>query len=129
MTIAVAVRVVLLVDDDASIRRIGELSLSAIGKLEVILAASGDEALERARASLPDVILLDVTMPGLSGVETFDALRRDARTRSIPVVFLTARTEPEDAKRYSALGAAGVIAKPFDPLTLASTLLRTLERA
>jgi CheY-like chemotaxis protein len=123
------VRLVLLVDDDASIRRIGELSLSAIGKLEVILAASGDEALLRARESSPDVILLDVTMPGLSGVETFEQLRGDPRTRAIPIVYLTARSGSEEAKRYAALGAAGVIAKPFDPMTLASTLLRTLERA
>jgi CheY-like chemotaxis protein len=123
-----AVRRVLLVDDDASIRRIGELSLSAIGKLEVILAVSGEDALLRARESLPDVILLDVTMPGLSGVETLDRLRHDARTRSIPVVFLTARTGSEDEKRYASLGVAGVLAKPFDPMTLASDLLRTLER-
>lgn len=118
---------VLLVDDEPDIRRIGELSLKAVGKLAVTLAASGEEALALARAARPDVVLLDVMMPGLDGPATLEKLRSEPDTAAIPVVFMTAKTQKHETERFLALGAAGVIHKPFDPMTLPAELRRLLE--
>lgn len=113
-------RRVLLVDDDADIRFIAEIALARVGGLAVTLAGSADEARARlAEAPLPDAVLLDVTMPVCDGPTFFAELRRDPRCDALPVIFLTARTTLEDVQGYLALGAAGVVAKPFDPMTLA----------
>lgn len=112
-------RTVLLVDDDPDLRMIGELALRQVGGLAVTVAASGAEALALAAAAPPDVILLDVQMPGLDGPATLAQLRADPRTAAIPVVFLTA------GGRGAALADAdvhGLIRKPFDPMTLADQL-------
>lgn len=108
---------VLLVDDDADIRFIGELALARVGGFAVTLAESGEECL-RLAASLPDVILLDVMMPGMDGTETLGRLRADPALEGIPVIFMTAKVQHSEVARYRELGAAGVIAKPFDPMTL-----------
>lgn len=115
-------RRLLLVDDDADIRRIAQLSLQHVGGFEVVLAASGSEAVEMAQSSQPDAILLDVMMPGMDGLQTLAALRGLGPTADIPVVFLTAKVQPHEIDRYRALGAAGVICKPFDPLVMPQTL-------
>ena len=109
---------ILLVDDEADIRRIGQFSLTAIGKLRVITAASGAEALEIAARELPDAILLDVMMPGLDGPDVLIRLRESEATRAIPVIFMTAKVQRSEVERYLQLGARGVINKPFDPMTL-----------
>ncbi len=119
---------VLVVDDEADIRRIAQLALTRIGGLEVVEARSGAEALEIARAAAPDVVLLDVMMPGMDGPETLQALRADATTAAIPVVFLTAKALETEQRRLLDLGAAGVLVKPFDPLKLAAELRAVLER-
>ncbi len=109
---------VLLTDDEDDIRAVASLSLSAIAGWNVLEARSGAEALELAQGNLPDLILLDVMMPGLDGIDTLARLRSDPRTEAIPVVFLTARVQRKEIDHYLQIGALGVIQKPFDPMTL-----------
>lgn len=109
---------ILLVDDEPDIRTIAELSLSQVGGWKVTLACSGVQAIELAGKHKPDLILLDVMMPEMDGVATFQALANREDTREIPVIFMTARVQSQERERYVGLGAAGVIAKPFDPMRL-----------
>lgn len=113
---------VLCVEDEPDIRAVAELALGAIGGLEVIVCASGEEALQVAPVNAPQLILLDVLMPGMDGPETLSALRRIPAVAAVPVVFMTARADPDEQAAYRALGAAGTIAKPFDPMTLAESV-------
>ncbi|MDI1444441.1 response regulator [Polyangium sp. 6x1] len=117
---------VLLVDDEPHIRRIGELSLKGVGKWKVVLASSGLEALDIAARESPDVILLDVMMPGMDGQETLLELRAREATAAIPIIFMTAKVQKHEVDRYRALGAAGVIPKPFDPMALPGQILDIL---
>lgn len=109
---------VLLVDDEPDIRRIAQLALSKLAGWRVLLASSGDEAVEVARRESPDVILLDVMMPELDGPTTLERLRSLSGLEQVPVIFMTAKVQKEEIARFLALGAAGVIAKPFDPFEL-----------
>lgn len=112
-------RSVLLVDDDADIRFIADIALGRIGGFAVRLAGSADEARELLRAGpLPDALLLDVTMPGLDGPSFLLELRAGDGFAALPIVFMTARTGHDDVDAYLAMGAAGVVAKPFDPMRL-----------
>lgn len=119
---------VLVIDDEEDLRYITRASLAAIAGMTVIEAASGSEGLVLAQVEHPDCILLDMMMPDMDGEATLAALRSDPRTAAIPVVFLTAIGLPAEMKRVAALGAHGVIRKPFDPRTLASTLRELLEQ-
>lgn len=111
----------LLIDDDPDIRTVGRLALERVGGFEVALASSGAEALRALAGARFDVILLDAMMPGESGL----ALLARVRARvEVPVIFLTARVQQRDVEEYRAAGAAGVIAKPFDPMTLAGEVRR-----
>jgi CheY-like chemotaxis protein/HPt (histidine-containing phosphotransfer) domain-containing protein len=110
---------VLHVDDEPDIREIVELSLGLDHDLSVHSCASGGEALRAASDWPPDLILLDVMMPGMDGPATLARLRGAPQTADIPVVFMTARAQTRELEHFRSLGAAGVIAKPFDPLTLA----------
>lgn len=109
---------ILLVDDDSDLRRIGQLSLSNVGKWAVTLACSGQEALKLACDAEPDVILLDVMMPDMDGPTTLHQLKSNRATAHIPVIFLSAKVQVHEIDDYISLGAAGVIIKPFDPMTL-----------
>ena len=111
-------REILLVDDDDGIREVATMSLELVGGYTVRTAGSGEEAIASARLDPPDAILLDVMMPGLDGPDTFAVLQEDPRTRVIPVVLLTAKTQHADLLRFAGLGVAGVLAKPFDPMSL-----------
>ena len=113
---------VLLVDDEPDIRRIGQLALQRVAKWDVRLAASGPEAVELATAQTPDLVLLDVMMPGMDGPTTLTKLRALDALRSTPVIFMTAKVQRHEVDRYLALGAAGVIAKPVDPMSLAKQI-------
>jgi CheY-like chemotaxis protein len=115
---------ILLVDDAEDIRRIAHLSLEGLGRFPTALAASAAEALAMAASDPPDLIVMDVLMPDMDGPTALAALRRDPALRAIPVVFMTARAQPADEARYLALGAIGVIRKPFDPMTLPGELQR-----
>ncbi|MFO7565161.1 MAG: response regulator [Enhygromyxa sp.] len=112
------INTILLVDDEPDIRTIAELSLSQVGGWKTILASSGVQALELASEHKPDLILLDVMMPEMDGVATFQKLAAQEDTREIPVIFMTARVQSHERERYVGFGAAGVIAKPFDPMRL-----------
>lgn len=118
---------VLIVEDEPDLRLIVRLSLRERG-VTVVEAASGADGVEVARTERPDIVLLDVMMPAMDGPTTFEALRTDATTCGIPVVFLTAKAMPSEIDRLLALGAAGVLVKPFDPLALADELARILGR-
>ncbi len=118
---------VLMVDDDPDIRAMAHLSLTAIGGYEVELCASGTEAVAQAPAFAPDLVLLDVTMPEMDGPSTLGKLRTLPGMDSIPVVFMTASTQPGDVKALLAQGAVAVIPKPFDPMRLPSALLEIWE--
>lgn len=120
---------VLFVDDDSGIRALARLALERKGGFTVEICASGAEALKRAASFSPDVIILDVMMPGMDGIETLRALRKLPETASIPVIFLTANTRAEEVNRYREEGAVEVIAKPFDPLTLASTVAEIIGKS
>jgi CheY-like chemotaxis protein len=115
---------VLLVDDDPDVLAIVSLALTAAPGYEVATAATAREALDQARSFRPDIILLDIMMPGTDGRGTLEALRADEETARIPVVFVTAGADRFDCPEYRALGALGVISKPFDPCLLPATLAR-----
>jgi len=114
---------VLMIDDDPDIRAMAHLSLTAIGGYEVELCSSGAEALVRIPTIAPDLVLLDVTMPGMDGPATLARLRNLPCMHGIPVVFMTANTQPSEVQALLAQGAAAVIPKPFDPMRLPSMLL------
>ena len=120
-------RKLLLIDDEDDIREVASLTLETMSEFEVITASNGHAGLERARDDQPDAILLDVMMPGLDGVSTFLKLQESETTRSIPVIFMTAKVQAADTKRLSDLGAKGIIAKPFNPMTLSDEVLQLLN--
>jgi CheY-like chemotaxis protein len=113
---------VLHVEDEPDIREVVKISLALDPDITVKSCDDGKAALHEAVDWQPDVILMDAVMPVMDGPEVFENLRNDARTAAIPVVFMTARTQEDDVARFMRLGAAGVIAKPFDPLTLAKSV-------
>jgi CheY-like chemotaxis protein len=115
---------VLLVDDEPDIRRLGQMSLELMGRMAVVLAADGEEALALAAREKPDAILLDVMMPGMDGPHTLQRLKADPATASIPVIVLTASPSSSEVDALRALGAAGVVRKPFDPMQLAKEVQR-----
>ncbi len=90
-------------------------------------ASSGIEGLADAKAQKPDAILLDMMMPGMDGAATFQKLQGDATTQGIPVILLTAKVQSSDRLRFAEMGVAGVIAKPFDPISLASQVAQILD--
>ncbi|WP_300319968.1 response regulator [Accumulibacter sp.] len=113
---------ILCVEDDADIRTIAKLALEAVGGIAVELAASGEDALRLAGEVHPDLLLLDVMMPGMDGPATLRALHAMPETAELPAIFLTARTQAGEVAALRALGAVGVITKPFDPMTLADQI-------
>lgn len=120
-------RRVLIVDDEDDIREVAQISLEMVAGWEVLTASSGSAALEIAKAEQPDAILLDVMMPGVDGPTTFLKLQADPVIRHIPVILLTAKLQSDDRRRFTALGVAGVLAKPFDPLKLAEQVTEALH--
>ncbi len=116
-----------MVDDDAYIRRIAEIALRKVGKWDVLMASSGKEALAMLANEIPDVILLDVTMPGLDGPATLAELKALDSSSAVPVIFLTGHVMTDEVAAYRKLGVAGVISKPFDPLKLAEDIRRILN--
>jgi CheY-like chemotaxis protein len=113
---------ILLVEDDPDIREIAEMALGAVGGFEVFSCGTGGEALRRAAEFAPQLAVVDVMMPGMDGPGLMAALRARPDTAALPVVFMTAKVQPEEVARWRALGAAEVIAKPFDPMKLADRL-------
>ena len=118
---------VLVIDDEAPIRLLCRVNLEA-AKIDVSEAEDGKSGLEAARAEQPDVILLDVMMPGLDGWQVFEQLLQDEATKKIPIVFLTARAELRDQARGLELGGIDYVTKPFNPLHLAPLIEDLLAR-
>ncbi|MGH2676357.1 MAG: response regulator transcription factor [Actinomycetota bacterium] len=119
---------VLVADDDPVILRLIEVNLGLEG-FEVETANRGEEAITKARQVAPDVILLDVMMPEMTGWEVAARLKEDGETAHIPVVFLSARTQEEDRRKGQELGVAAYVSKPFDPVELVETIRRLAGRA
>ncbi len=113
---------VLHVDDEPDILEVSRLALEIVGGLTVEQACSAKEALKLLERFRPDLILLDVMMPEIDGPTLLTLLRQDPRWGSIPVVFMSAKVQTQEVRQYLAKGAAGVIPKPFDPMTLAAEL-------
>jgi DNA-binding response OmpR family regulator len=118
---------VLVIDDEAPIRLLCRVNLEAEG-MTVLEAADGPAGLEEARANTPDVVLLDVMMPGLDGWRVAEQLLQDDRTSEIPIIFLTARAEFRDRARGLDIGGVDYVTKPFNPLELAPLVRDLLER-
>jgi len=117
---------ILIIDDEDDIREVAAMSLETMAGWEVVVAESGAQGLSRAETYRPDAILLDVMMPGMDGPTTFQELRRNPVTAEIPVLFLTAKVQASDRRRFSDLGIHAVLVKPFDPLTLSTQVATVL---
>lgn len=115
---------ILMVDDESDIRTVAGLSLTVVGGFTVEMCGSGPEALERASAFGPDLLLLDVMMPGMDGPTTLARLREIPALRQTPAIFMTAKVQPNEIAQLVACGAMDVLAKPFDPMTLPDALRR-----
>jgi len=109
----------LYVEDEADIRAVAQLALESIGGFTVKTCSSGEEALREAETFAPDLLLLDVMMPGMDGPSTLRALREVSALAGVPVAFMTAKVQSAEIEYFKSLGARDVIAKPFDPMTLA----------
>ena len=118
---------VLVVDDEAPIRLLCRVNLEA-ERMDVLEAADGETGLATARAEKPDVVLLDVMMPGMDGWQVAERLVDDPETADIPIIFLTARAELRDRARGLELGGVDYITKPFNPTELAAVVESLLER-
>lgn len=113
---------VLYVEDEPDIQAVARVALQTLGGLTVKICSSGEEALREVKAFAPDLILLDVMMPGMDGPSTLAALRALPEFDRIPVAFMTAKVQPNEMAHYKSLGALDVVPKPFNPMTLADQL-------
>jgi CheY-like chemotaxis protein len=104
---------VLIIDDEPGIRQIVDISLKAIAGWEVLLAASGKEGINMAMEELPDVILLDVMMPEMDGIATFEQMQTNPTLQSIPTILLTAKAQTAEQRQFTELPITGIITKPF----------------
>ena len=119
---------ILMVEDEPDIQAVAQIALESVGGFEVEMCSSGTQALHRVGAYAPDLILMDVMMPGMDGPSTLQALRANPATAAIPIIFMTAKVQSHEVARYRDIGALGVIAKPFDPMTLSSTVRTIWEQ-
>ena len=117
---------ILVIDDEDDIREVAQLCLETVGGWEVMTAACGSEGLVKAETQQPDAILLDVMMPDMDGPTTFHKLKGNPATEDIPVVFLTAKVQAAEQRRFAELGVKAVLTKPFDPLMLATEVANVL---
>lgn len=117
---------ILVIDDEEDIREVAQLSLEMAANWDVLTASSGREGLAKAEVEQLDAILLDVMMPDWDGVTTFQQLQANPATQHIPVLLLTAKMQAADQRRFAQLGVTAAIAKPFDPMTLAAQVAKSL---
>jgi two-component system, OmpR family, response regulator len=113
---------ILYVEDDPDIQEIASLALENVAGFSVHICSSGEAAVREAAAFAPDLVLLDVMMPGMDGPSTLAALRTQPPLADTPVVFMTAKVQPSEVSQFRSLGALDVIAKPFDPMNLGTQL-------
>ncbi|WP_298860875.1 response regulator [uncultured Sulfitobacter sp.] len=114
------------VEDDADIREIVKLSLELRDEFEVVQCSSGPDALSCLETFTPDVILLDMMMPGMTGKEALSLMRERPHVKDTPAIFMTARAQSSQLEELRAAGAAEVISKPFDPMTLGDQIKSTM---
>ena len=119
---------ILYVEDEPDIQAVAQLALEAVGGFTVKICSSGQEALTQIEAFAPDLILLDVMMPGMDGPSTLKALRQISAYADTPVCFMTAKVQPQEVAHYKSLGALDVIPKPFDPMALSAQVTTIWER-
>ena len=110
---------IMYVDDEADIRTIVQFALEDEEDFELRICASGQEALSTVGGYQPDLVLLDVMMPGMDGPTTLQRLHEQPNLERLPIVFVTAKVQPQEVAHFKAIGAIDVIAKPFDPMSLA----------
>jgi len=121
-----AMRNILIIDDEDDIREVAALSLEATAGWHITTASCGADGIRAAADARPHAILMDVMMPGMDGPTTFRQMQMNPDIAGIPVVLLTAKVQGVDQRRFADLGVAGVLFKPFDPLTLADQICATL---
>jgi CheY-like chemotaxis protein len=121
---AAPLKTVLYVDDEPDIREVVEMSLALVEGLSVHVCESGERALELLPQLEPDLVLLDVMMPGTDGPTTLQRMRANPAVAHVPVIFVTAKAMPQEVARFRELGAAAVIAKPFDPMQLGAQVTK-----
>jgi two-component system, OmpR family, alkaline phosphatase synthesis response regulator PhoP len=117
---------ILIVDDEYDIRAVAQLALKTVAGWDISTAASGREAITLAATHHPDVILLDVMMPEMDGIETFKALQANPATQSIPVLLMTAKVQNSERQNLAQIGAAGIIPKPFKAIKLPAQIAQAL---
>jgi CheY-like chemotaxis protein len=118
---------ILIVDNEPYIQEVAKLCLETMADWEVLLAGSGKECLIQAETEQPDAILLDVMMPDMDGLTTFEKLQENPVTQNIPVILLTAKIQSSDRRNYAQMGLTAAIAKPFNPLELAGQIAEALN--
>lgn len=119
---------ILYVEDEADIRTVSQMALESLGGFILEVCCDGFEAVEKGPAFTPDLIVLDVMMPGMDGPSTLKALRALPELAATPVIFMTAKIQAHEVAAYKSMGAAGVIAKPFDPMTLSDQIREIWEQ-
>ena len=120
---------IMYVEDEPDIQAVARIALEMLGGFTVKICSSGQAALDEAVGFAPDMILLDVMMPGMDGPSTLQALRQKPELATVPVAFMTAKVQPSEVAHYKSLGARDVIPKPFDPMTLAQQVRAIWESA
>ncbi|MGI3129067.1 response regulator [Halopseudomonas pachastrellae] len=116
------------IEDDPSIQEVARVALEVVGGFNVRSCASGAEGVAGAESFAPQLVLLDVMMPGMDGPQTLEKLRELPCMDGVPVIFMTAKAQVQEVDAYRALGAAGVIVKPFDPMTLPDQIRQIWEQ-
>jgi two-component system, OmpR family, alkaline phosphatase synthesis response regulator PhoP len=117
----------LMIDDEETIQTVVKFGINMAAGWDVLSASTGQLGIEIAQKERPDAILLDVMMPEMDGIATFKALQADPMTTEIPVIFLTAKAQTVERNQFSALGASGVITKPFNALDLPEQIAKILR--
>ncbi|MDZ8087313.1 MAG: response regulator [Nostoc sp. DedQUE12b] len=117
---------ILVVDNEQYIQEVAKICLETVAGWKVVTASSGQEGIIKAETYQPDAILLDVMMPEMDGITTFEKLQANPLTKTIPVIFLTAKIQASDRRRYNQMGMISAIAKPFNPLELAAEVALAL---
>jgi CheY-like chemotaxis protein len=118
---------ILIIDDEETIQTVVKFGINMVTGWEVLASGSGIQGIQTAQTEKPDAILLDVMMPDMDGIATFNALQSNAETEHIPVILLTAKAQTADKRRFNDLGVSGVITKPFNSLNLPEQISRILH--
>lgn len=119
---------IMYVEDEPDIQAVAKLALETVGGFTVKICSSGKEALEEVHGFGPDLVLLDVMMPDMDGPSTLKELQADDSLKGLPVIFMTAKVQPQEIAQYREMGALDVIPKPFDPMNLANSIREAWSR-